>query len=348
MKTLWSVRSVVLSIAIVTLLSTTSLAQNRERFGISAKAGGVNAVVGHVMVSRKGQQPQLLTNRDDLVVGDVVTTGALSNIEVLLNPGSYFRLGENSEAQLVDTALDNLRLKLNKGTAIVEVTGVENIKFEIPIETPQATFTILRAGLYRLSVETDSVELAVKAGRASFSDEPKALVKGGKKVTISGGMPTVAKIDKSKDNIDLWSKQRAELLARANAKLSNSVLNGYLGGFENAGFASSRWGLWMFSSRMGCYTFLPFYWGWSSPYGHYYGSYYWRGGGWGAPSNFPGTTGGTVVTNNQPSGPNGGGSPSGVPAPTYVPPPMQSPMRVDPDSGISLRNANRTKEPGTP
>ncbi len=348
MKTLRSVHSLVFSIAIVALLCTTSLAQNRERFGISAKAGGVNAVVGHVMVSRKDQQPQLLTNRDDLVVGDVVTTGALSNIEVLLNPGSYFRLGENSEVQLVDTALDNLRLKLNKGTAIVEVTGVENMKFEIPVETPQATLTLQRAGLYRLSVQTDSVELAVRKGRASYGADSKSVIKGGKKVTISGGMPTVAKIDKSKDNIDLWSKQRAELLAQANARLSSRALNGYLVGFQDAGFGNSPWGVWTFSSRMGCYTFLPFFWGWSSPYGHYYGSYYWRGGGWGVPSNFPGSTGGTVVTNNQPSGSNGGGPPSGVPAPTYIPPPTQSPMRVDPDSGMSLRNANRTKEPGTP
>src|SRR2546423_6918375 len=304
MKILKPVRIVLVSAAIVAL-STISFGQNRERFGISAKAGGVNAVAGRVMISRKDQQAQLLSSTDDLVAGDIVTTGAAANVEVLLNPGSFLRLGENSEFQLQDAALDNLRLRLNKGTAIVEVTGADDVKFEIPVETPQARFTILRSGLYRINVQSDSVELAVRKGRASFGAAPQALVKAGKKVTLSNGAPTVAKVDKNKDSFDLWSKQRAELLARANDGLSNKVLNGYLAGFQDAGFRSSRWGLWTFSPRMGCYTFLPFYWGWSSPYGHYYGNYfdvyYWRGGVWGNRNISPGTSGGTIVNNQPPS-----------------------------------------------
>lgn len=344
MKTLISVRIVLLSVAIVAL-ATISLAQNRERFGISAKAGGVNAVVGRVMVSRKDQQPQLLSSTDDLAAGDIVTTGAAANVEVLLNPGSYLRLGENSEFQLKDTALDNLGLKLSKGIAILEVTGAENLRFEIPVETPQATFTILRSGLYRINVQPGSVELAVRKGRASFGPTGEALVKGGKKVTIANDVPTLAKIDKNKDTFDLWSKQRAELLARANERLSNRVLNGYLASFQDAGLGLSRWGLWTFSPRMRCYTFLPFYWGWSSPYGHYYGNYfdvyYWRGGGWGNRNILPGTSGGTIVNNQPASGSPSSGSPVGSPAPNYSPPPMSAPMRVDPDSGQRMVNKSR-------
>ena len=90
----------------------------------------------------------------------------------------------------------------------------------------------------------------------------------------------VAKLDKDKDAFDAWSKQRAELLAQANARLMNRSFNGYLSSFS--GWDSWFWGprrvgLWTYSPRAGCYTFLPFYFGWSSPYGHGYGSYYWRG-----------------------------------------------------------------------
>jgi hypothetical protein len=352
MKHLLSVGAVLLSVAIVTMLSATSFAQNRERFGISAKAGAVNAVVGHVMVSRKDQQPQLLTNSDDLVADDVVTTGPLANVEVLLNPGSYFRLGEDSEFQFSDTALDNLRLKLVRGTAIVEVTGGENVNLQIAIETPQANFTILRGGLYRISVQSDSAELAVRKGRASFGSIREALVKSGRKVTFANGVAAVAKIEKDKDGLDLWSKQRAELLARANDKLSNRVLNGYLSTFRSwdAGFWDTpRWGLWTFSSKMRCYTFLPFSFGWWSPYGHYYGSYfdayYWSGSGWGNRT----IAGGRGPVNNNPSsnsGSNntGGGSPapSFVP-PVFVPPAASAPTRVDPDTGA--RSVNKSREP---
>src|SRR2546421_1942185 len=213
--------AVLLSLTIVALGAATSVAQNREKFGISAKAGGVNAVVGHVMVNRKEQDPQLLTSRDDLAAGDVVTTGATANVEVLLNPGSYLRVGENSQFEFKSTDLEKLNLKLVKGIAIVEVTGVDGINPGIAIETPQATFTILRSGLYRIDVQRESTELAVRKGRASFGSTAAELMKSGKKVTLTNGLAAVTKLQKEKDSFDLWSKQRAELLARANEKLSN-------------------------------------------------------------------------------------------------------------------------------
>src|SRR5260221_14156233 len=93
------------SIAVLAVLVSAGQAQNREKFGISAKAGGVNAVTGHVTVTRVGQSAQLLSSQDDLVSGDVVTKGAGGQADVLLNPGSYIRVVENSELVLVDNSL---------------------------------------------------------------------------------------------------------------------------------------------------------------------------------------------------------------------------------------------------
>ena len=115
---------VIMSVALLcAMLPSLAAAQTRERFGISAKAGGVNNVVGRVRVTREEQQPQVLTSTDNLVAGETVTTASSSNAEILLNPGSYFRLGENSEFQFEDISLDNLRLRLMKGSAIIEATG---------------------------------------------------------------------------------------------------------------------------------------------------------------------------------------------------------------------------------
>src|ERR1041384_7220586 len=86
-----SLKVVTVIIAILSL-SMLAQAQNRERFGISAKAGGVNAVSGQVIVTREGQSPQLLTSHEDLVRGDIVRTGFGSQAHVLLNPGTYCRL----------------------------------------------------------------------------------------------------------------------------------------------------------------------------------------------------------------------------------------------------------------
>jgi hypothetical protein len=264
------------AIAVLGTLVTAGQAQNREKFGISAKAGGVNAVMGRVMVARVGQAPQLLSNQDDLVAGDVVTTGAASQTEVLLNPGSYLRVAENSEFIMVDNSLNNLLIKLVKGSVIVEATGMDNLDLRIAIATDRERLTIIRPGIYRINAQTGVTELLVRKGRVAIGDNPREIVKGGKKLAFSDGSALTAKLEKrDKDEFDNWSKVRGETLARANQRLSARTLNGYLSAADwttSTGFG--RWGVWTWSPFLGCRTFLPFYFGWTTPYGPYYGLFY--------------------------------------------------------------------------
>jgi len=81
----------------------------RDKFVISAKAGGVNAVTGRATVRSHGNTEwQQLTIKEDLETGDVVRTGLDGRVEMLLNPGCYMRIGENSEVELADNSLENL------------------------------------------------------------------------------------------------------------------------------------------------------------------------------------------------------------------------------------------------
>jgi hypothetical protein len=272
-----------IAIAIAAILTFTLVAQaqNRERFGISAKAGGVNAVSGQVTVKREGQPAQLLTSQDDLVSGDVVTTGFGGQAEVLLNPGTYLRLAENSEFVLVDSTLDNLLVRLNRGSAIIEATGPDNVLQKIPVETKQQKFTLVRAGIYRINATPVTTEIFIRKGRIVLGNDPKAIIKSGKKVVIDSGTPIIANLNKNdKDDFDDWSKARGETLARANQRLNPRTLGGFLSssawGWPDARFG--RWGLWTWSSFSNCYTFLPFFYGWGSPYGSNYGFYAGFGG----------------------------------------------------------------------
>ncbi|MCA1558616.1 MAG: FecR family protein, partial [Acidobacteria bacterium] len=96
-------------------VATTS-AQTRDKYVVSAKAGGINFVSGNVTVLRKGTSTNLaVTDEDNLESGDVVTTGTGGRVEVLLNPGSYMRVAENSEFELTDASIDHLRIKLLSG-----------------------------------------------------------------------------------------------------------------------------------------------------------------------------------------------------------------------------------------
>jgi hypothetical protein len=297
--------STLIALALAICFASSGRAQNRERHIISAKAGSVNSVIGRVILARVGLEPQLLTAQDDLAAGDTVTTDSGSQAEILLNPGSYLRLGENSVLTLADTSLDNLLVKMKSGSVIIEATGPDDAKFQINVATDRERLAIVRSGIYRINVTAEATELLVRKGRVLLPDGQ--LVKGGKKVTLSRGSSVIVKLEKTDtDSFDLWSKQRAETLAQANRKLSNRVLNGYLSNnsFWDWGFSTwSRWGLWTYSPFSRCYTFLPFYYGWSSPYGNYYGnyfnSYYFR--------RFPsGSSGVPVIVSHPPS--SGGGS----------------------------------------
>ncbi|HYT48930.1 MAG TPA: FecR domain-containing protein [Pyrinomonadaceae bacterium] len=338
-----------LTIVLVTFAFTAE-AQNRERFGISARAGGVNAVSGQVLVKRGGASEQLLTSQDDLNSGDIVTTGRDSQTEVLLNPGTYLRLSEKSEFVLVDNSLDNLLVKLTNGSAIIEATGPDNLELHIPIVTDQQRMTIVRSGIYRINVSAGVTELLVRKGRVRLGDDPKNIVKSGKKISFAATAPLTAKLTKlDRDEFDDWSRARGQTLTRANERLSARTLNGYLSS-DSWSFSAAfgRWGLWTWSPFASCYTFLPFYYGWSSPYGRYYGLY----AGF-DPYFYPRNYNGPVIVSNPSSTPGGStGSPTGglgtqpgggvISSPSSPRPGSQAGPR-DPDSGT--RSINRIKDP---
>lgn len=257
-------------------------AQNRERYVVSAKAGGVNLVTGDVMVKTKGSADwRPLMSNEDLVAGDTVRAGSYGRAEVLLNPGSYLRIGENSEFELTDSSLDSLQIKVTQGSVVIEVTGGDDAKTLIDVETPQSRMMIDRRGLYRVNVTTvNTTELLVRKGRAIVTSGSglATIVKDGKSAVVNGGQVAVAKFDKrNEDAFDLWSKDRAAVLVAANSQLSQrNIASSYssfgrgAGPWGYGGYGYRYGGLWVFNPFVGYHTFFPFYSGWRSPYGHHY------------------------------------------------------------------------------
>jgi hypothetical protein len=269
-------------IASVLSLSVVSRAQNREKFVISARAGGVNAVTGRATMRPHGNSEwRVLTIKEDLETGDTVRTDRDGRVEMLLNPGSYLRVGENAEFELADNSLENLEVKLTRGTAIVEVTGADDAALFIGITTPHAHMSIIRRGLYRVSVVPgDTTELIVRKGRVVLEDS-HTKVKGGDKVTFSSRAFSVAALNqadkKGTDNLETWSKERAQTLAKANSRISGRALTTIAMSFRNDWSYGGVWGrpgFWLFNRDIGCYTFMPFGYGWGSPYGSSYARFF--------------------------------------------------------------------------
>ena len=303
--------------AVVSGQNWEKLGHNREKFVISAKAGGVNSVLGRVTVQNKGQsQFNLLTAQSDLSAGDVVDTGTSGRVEVLLNPGSYLRVNSGTRFELVDNSLEHLTIKVLQGTAIIEATGANDVNTEIGVQTPQANLAIVKRGIYRLNVAASQSELLVVKGKAIVNGNERSPIRGGQKAILSSGPIAAVKLDKKQqDDFDAWSRARAETLARANSHLPARALNSYLSSLDSEWpfvSYSGRNGVWLFHSRSMCFTFVPFYPGWGSPYGPGYSSlFYWNGYGnpWGRYNRYP-----VIVTNPPPNvfgGSSGSGNSSG-------------------------------------
>jgi hypothetical protein len=267
----------VISFAVILSACLLTSAQNREKFVISAKAGGINSMSGRPeRRAYPGADWTLLSVTDDLKAGDQVRTGADGRVEMLLNPGSFLRVGENSEFQLVDNSLENLEVRLHRGTAIIEATGADETELAINITTPHARMVIVKRGLYRVNViPGDVTELFVRKGRVMLADT-HTKVKEGNRVTFSGTSFSVAKMeksDKSGDMLEAWSKDRAHTVALANNRVQHRDMDVVLAGLQDYWWASlspRNSGVWMYNSYFGCFTFMPFGYGWGSPYGSSY------------------------------------------------------------------------------
>lgn len=335
-----------LIIAGVALLVTTtaSFAQGRKQlprlektqFLVSANAGWVNVVEGDVVFKRGEADWDMLITGDELDTGDAVKTGSDGRAELLLNPGSYLRLSDSTEAVFTSTSLDDLAVKLVRGSAIVEVSSVDGWTGALlKLTTPKGQVSIVRGGVYRFNVdESGRSEVLVRKGRLVIEGNTAVTVKEGNKVVLGGDSAAIATFDrKAEDQFDLWSKTRAEILVAANKKLSSRALS-------QVAFGLSPGSFWLFDPFRRCYTFLPGFWGFRSPYGPRYSScnpYYnpWAGGG--------GSSRGPVI-GGSPTSP-GGWSRSGGndtisrPAPTAAP---SAAARTDSGGGSWSRGGSET------
>ncbi len=242
-----------------------------DTYVISAKAGGVNYVEGTVSIVRKDGKSASLLKTDTIEVGDKITTGADGKVEILLNPGSYVRLGANVEFEFQSTDLDNLKLKLSAGSAIFEVYA--DAEFKVTLDLPVNDIELTKSGVYRVDVLADGRErIAVWKGKVTVGAE-KSEVTAGNEVFLKGTTATVLKFDrKNKDALDLWSDLRAKEASNINKRLKKAALAGSLMDAYNRGGWNmyGTFGVWVFDAFSGRWCFLPFGSGWRSPYGYSY------------------------------------------------------------------------------
>jgi hypothetical protein len=301
-------RFLVLFSAALLLVSTA-----HAQYLVSSKAGFVNRVEGKVNLKLQDGAPDEMNKASlgsQMKEGDRISTSTNSHAELLLSPGSYLRLNEQTEVEAVRTILENTRFDVIQGSVILEVGEIDK-KLPVEIGTPRSVVAFNKAGIYRIDVRGKDVAVSVRKGQAYLGTREQLLAKsatkiGGNKVyrLIGDAPPQTAKLStKVFDAFDQWSYLRAEALVAAN--------------YSTLQRARSRTGLlsgWIYDPLMNSYTYIPNSWLFVTPYGFgYYRRYSdcdWCWGGYYNPYYSGGYYGGGSTVGN--TGGGSGGAPSRV------------------------------------
>lgn len=216
------------------------------QYVVSVKAGLVNHVQGTANVAEmemaRAQRP--------------IRTGTDGYAEILLSPGSFLRLGENSEAVINDADLSHVVVTITRGPAVIEVIEVSKTA-PLTVTIGNLTTKIVSDGIYRFAdggatviqgkLQTEDGKLTYEKGwQVFFQDNYRA--RKASKIPVNG--------------LDVYSEARSAVNARINMSLAASM---------QGPIDSGIYDLWLYSAQHDAYTFFP-RWGFRSPYGHkYYG-----------------------------------------------------------------------------
>jgi hypothetical protein len=319
-----TVRGLVLGLGTLGLAVGSASAQSV----ISAHAGIVQYVEGRAYLNDKvvepkfGQFPDIKENQEFRTEE--------GRAEILLTPGVFLRLGENSSIKMVSNHLTNTKFEVLTGSAVVECNDVPKDN-SIEAIYKGSSIRLDKQGLYR--IDTNPARVRVYEGEAVVTDGSGQLrLKAGKQSNLDGVLLAESFDRKDTDSLYSWSDRRAAYVAQANIVSANTVNNGGysgyggyglyngFGGYNTAFLGGSYLGGWAFNPSFGMYTYLPYSGFGYSPFGYTYFSpytvgyapYYGSGGGYtgtGRVSRISGIAGGSRMA-SAPSSGRGGSSES--------------------------------------
>lgn len=215
----------------------------QAQVAISARSGLINYVEGTVFLDgatitmKPGSFPQM-QNGSELRTAE-------GRAEVLLAPGVFMRLAENSAVRLLSGEIMDTRVEFLAGSVIVETADMAKEQ-GLTFSMDGALFGLLNKGLYRL--DSAPPQISVYDGEAWVTVGGQAqIVKRGRRLGLDP-VAVAEKFDtKTGDDFFLWASERAEYLAAANATAAASA--------QANGFSGTN--MWIWEPLYDTYTYMP-------------------------------------------------------------------------------------------
>jgi len=248
------------------------------QYVISSHSGVVQYLEGRAYLADKpvdpkfGQFPDIKENQEFRTED--------GRAEILLTPGVFLRLGENSAMRMLSTRLTDTRVEMLSGSAMIESTELPKDN-AIELVYKKDSIRLVKQGLYRIDAEP--AHFQVYEGEAVVTDPSGQLtLKSGKQTNLAGVL-MAENFDRKADDQDAlyrWSDRRASYVAQANIASASAVGNSYGGsgyggygygtGYNGFGYNPSFLGGWAFNPIFGMYTYMPYSGFGYSPFGYTY------------------------------------------------------------------------------
>ena len=251
-----------------------------------AGPGMLNYVEGAVSVEGQPMNDKS-AGQVTLNPGETLTTGT-GKAEILLTPGVFLRVDDNSAVRMISPSLTKTQVELVHGRAGIEADQVlEQNDLEI-IDSGVVT-QLVKPGYYEFNVDNPRVMVFEGKAAVEVQDGKYKVVKSHHEMNLApaGGPQALAKVKpanfdprKAQDDLYNWNSVRSEYLAQDNNEISGQYAGaGYDPGWYWDPYALDYTfiGAGSFWSPFG-WGFYPFGWGGGWWGGGYYGGGYYGGG----------------------------------------------------------------------
>lgn len=246
-------------------LLVTAMYAMPQAYTVSAKPGAINYIEGHAYLNGQPLSEKALRSTF-LNANDTLSTD-IGKAEVLLTPGVFLRLSDNTRVRMISPSLTNTQIEVKSGEVMVEADGLLKDN-NIQVIDHGASITLAKNGLYRFTAD-DNPSAAVIEGKAEvyFGDKKVDLGKGHQ--TLLAANLAQQKFDtKKEDDLYAWSNERSKYDAASSYQTAtNSSLTNYnsWGGYGFDSFYSPGW---YWNSAFSGYGWLPGSGAFYSPFGY--------------------------------------------------------------------------------
>jgi hypothetical protein len=154
-----------------------------------------------------------------LAPGDVLYTGPGGTVEIQVGPRAFVRAGNGAQVGLDNQEPDFIQLRVTSGHAALDLRQLA-AGATVELDTPNAAFTVERAGYYHVAVDQDTTTFRThRGGSAAVTPAGAAAtaIPANRQVVVTGTDPAVVALGPAPQltEWDRWNSQRTDYLLQA-------------------------------------------------------------------------------------------------------------------------------------